>query len=156
MPVLGGTEAAWTRSTVTGNAIVLLPAEVKQAWTLMNLAGGIHDSEGVNIVRTVLWAGMRGVAAAALVGRVLSVPILGWVLIQIWRAKAENERMRRAEAGLWRCLVYGVPAANLAAIAVAAVTGLPDDANLRARGVMQALELIAAIGIVDALGTRRT
>lgn len=156
MPVLGGGEYAWTRSTVTGNAITLLPAEVGKEWSLMNLAGGIHEaSEGASALRSGLWGAMRGIAALALLGRVVALPLMGWIVVQLWRARPEPPALRGAEAGFLRGLAYLVPVANLVAIMVATIGGLPEDAHLRGRAVLAALQLLAATGMVDAIGSRR-
>lgn len=153
MPILGGGERVWTRSTAEGNAFGLAQAEMVKEAALMLLAGGIHEvAEGASGVRTALWAGMRGAANVAIGGRLVAVGLVGWVTVWTWAPWAEPRAVRRVVDGALRGLAWLLPVVNLGGLAIAAVTGLPDDADLRGRFALTWLGLGAAVAAAHALG----
>lgn len=155
MPVLGGGEAIWSRATVGGNAFTLAWAEMVKEAALMALAGGIHEvSSGASVVRTALWGIMRATANTALIGRLVAVGLVGWVTLALWSPWGEPRRVRQVVDRALLVLAWILPAANLLALAVATVTGLPDDAELRGRFALTWLALGGAVGAAHLLGWR--
>jgi hypothetical protein len=153
MPILGGDARVWSRSTVEGNAVLLARAEMMQEYALMLLAGGIHEvASGPSVVRTALWTAMRGVANVAIIGRLVAVPLVTWVAVMVWRDR-EPLKIRRLVDGALRALVWLLPAANLLALLIGALT-LPDDAALRLHFGLTWGLLALAVGAAHALGRR--
>ena len=145
-PVLGWAAPGmlrWARINAEGSAWLHFPAVLRAEWTLMELAGGIHQQAGgsglhqlVRFVETRLLEWIVAVAQlshlaalpAAAVAALTSLTSRSGLGLRPGPAAATTAALSR---GVLRVALLLVPCANLCAAALATLVWLPDDAALR-------------------------
>jgi hypothetical protein len=159
VPVLAWEEpvpARWTRRNADGTAVSLFMDTLSHEWTVMEIAGGIHEEAGRldegpwaglrHLVRYGSWRVLEAAVAVAAGLRVLAAPAALVVLAGPSFAGATGWRVVRA--GL-RSALWLLPLANLGALVVGALVWLPDDAELRFSALFASVLLLSALRLVD-------
>jgi hypothetical protein len=137
----------------TGNAVIMLPANVRDEWTIMAIAQGIQASTTPDyaLLRRGAWAVQKATVAFALGARVAllaALPLAAWRLL-----RNRAGRGHTALVALLRAVAALVPAANLAAVATFTLTLFPDDrAPLLPGAGLAALWLLAVAACDRAAG----
>jgi hypothetical protein len=167
VPVLasGGPVARrWTRAYVTGSAVALLPAIVRDEWAFMEIAGGIHQEASAGeagpvgtaqeAIRMALWRVLEASAALAHVARVLALPAGITLVAPLLANRSLSDRPRGIAVAVLRGAVWIVPIANLGALGIAAAAWLPDDRGRWLAAFASNIGMLLVVRLVEAT-TRR-